>query len=273
MGDTVLSTELATYMRSRNVEAICSRFKSFTRIYPFLQRRKLGPYITPQLLEIEMIKGTFRPNEVVVGRMPGVKYKNHPKNTQPRLRALICVPNRRWGRRQGLRPGESAFRKDPKFAGGQRRIFASTLRNPYNPDETLPSAYSTTSNILNIDTNTLSRLDGRSAKFFGFVRGGMIIKGLRSGAVCRVKPVRIVTDNFGFARFCWFIPNPNAKGSPRWLTNGPKTFRLTDNKNDQRIKGTLDTAGQAKYEVPRELLKLFKKILFLLKMQLLKKSN
>ena len=101
----------------------------------------------------------------------------------------------------------------------------------------------------------------------------MIIKGLRSGAVCRVKPVRIVTDNFGFARFCWFIPNPNAKGSPRWLTNGPKTFRLTDNKNDQRIKGTLDTAGQAKYEEPRELLKLFKKILFLLKMQLLKKSN
>ena len=66
-----------------------------------------------------MIKGTFRPNEVVVGRMPGVKYKNHPKNTQPRLRALICVPNRRWGRRQGLRPGESAFRKDPKFAEGK----------------------------------------------------------------------------------------------------------------------------------------------------------
>ena len=103
-----------------------------------------------------MIKGTFRPNEVVVGRMPGVKYKNHPKNTQPRLRALICVPNRRWGRRTGLKPGESAFVPDPEICGrAKRRIFAATLRNPYNPDETLPSAYSTTSNILNIDTNTL----------------------------------------------------------------------------------------------------------------------
>ena len=91
MGDTVLSTELATYMRSRNVEAICSRFKSFTRIYPFLQRRKLGPYITPQLLEIEMIKGTFRPNEVVVGRMPGVKYKNHPKEYSTKIESInLC---------------------------------------------------------------------------------------------------------------------------------------------------------------------------------------
>ena len=35
------STELATYMRSRNVEARAYRFKSFTRIYPFLQRKKL----------------------------------------------------------------------------------------------------------------------------------------------------------------------------------------------------------------------------------------
>ena len=100
----------------------------------------------------------------------------------------------------------------------------------------------------------------------------MIIKGLRSGAVCRVKPVRIVTDNFGFARFCWFIPNPNAKGTPRWLTNGPKTFRLTDNKEDKRIKGTLDTAGQTKYEV-REQSRLFKNRLSLLRTQLLKKSN
>ena len=248
LGDTVLSTELATFMRSRNVEARAHRFKSFTRIYPFLQRKKLSPYITPQLLEIEMIRGTFQPNEVVVGRMPGVKYKNHPKNTQPRLRAVICVPNRRWGRRSGLKPGQSAFVPDKRYAGGRRRIFSATLRNPYNPDETLPSAYSTTSNILNIDTNTLARLDGRNAKYFGFTRGGMIIKGLRSGAVCRVKPVRIVTDNFGFARFCWFIPNPNAKGTPRWLTNGPKTFRLTDSKEDKRIKGALDTAGQTKYE-------------------------
>ena len=248
LGETVLSTELATYMRSRNVDTRAYRFKSFTRIYPFLQRKKLSPYITPQLLEIEMVKGTFQPNEVVVGRMPGVKYKNHPKNTQPRLRALICVPNRRFGRRTGLKPGQSAFVKDPKFAGGKRRIFAATLRNPYNPDETLPSAYSTTSNILNIDTHTLGRLDGKNAKYFGFARGGMIIKGLKSGAVCKVKPTRIVTDNFGFARFCWFIPNPNAKGTPRWLTNGPKTFRLTDNKQDKRIKGTLDTAGQTKYE-------------------------
>ena len=62
---------------------------------------------------------------------------------------------------------------------------AATLRNPYNPDETLPSAYSTTSNILNIDTHTLARLDGRNAKYFGFARGGMIIKGLKSGAVCK----------------------------------------------------------------------------------------
>ena len=248
MGETVLSTELATFMRSRNVDARATRFKSFTRIYPFMQRKKLSPYITPQLLEIEMIKGTFQPNEVVVGRMPGVKYKKHPKNTQPRLRALICVPNRRWGRRTGLKPGQSAFVKDKKYAGGKRRIFASTLRNPYNPDETIPSAYSTTSNILNIDPHTLGRLDGRNAKYFGFARGGMIIKGLKSGAVCRVKPTRLVTDNFGFVRFCWFIPNPNAKGTPRWLTNGPKTFRLTDSKEDKRIKGTLDTAGQAKYE-------------------------
>ena len=248
LGETVLSTELATYMRSRNVEARAYRFKSFTRIYPFLQRKKLSPYITPQLLEIEMVKGTFQPNEVVVGRMPGVKYKNHPKNTQPRLKAVICVPNRRFGRRSGLKPGQSAFVEDKKFAGGKRRIFAATLRNPYNPDETLPEAYSTTSNILNIDTHTLARLDGKNAKYFGFARGGMRIKGLKSGAVCKVKPVRIVTDNFGFARFCWFIPNPNAKGTPRWLTNGPKTFRLTDNKQDKRIKGTLDTAGQTKYE-------------------------
>ena len=91
--------------------------------------------------------------------------------------------------------------------------------------------------------------DGNQGDKSGYIRKGMEIVGEKSGAVAKVTNVRIVTDHRGHLKCCFYIPDPNTPGNPRWLTNGPKTFRLTDQKNNKwKPIGIVNTAGNAKYE-------------------------
>ena len=241
MGDEILSTEVAKWMRSRNVEGRGWGFKSFTRLYPFLQGKRMEKWITPKLVEIEMISGVFEPGENISGNMPDfISNGGNLQDEVPEITARICYPSHRSGKiNKTSWPGSKGTKYGAKYKG-----------NPYDNGKTkIPNAYSTTSTILNIDTHTLGRLDGNQGDRSGYIRKGMEIVGEKSGAIAKVTNVKLVSDHRGFIKFCFYIPDPHIPGNPRWLTNGPKTFRLTDQKNNKyKPIGIVNTAGNAKYE-------------------------
>ena len=65
---------------------------------------------------------------------------------------------------------------------GEGEFNAPTVVYPINPynDEAMPTTYSATSSLLNVDTYSLSnQVDG---DYYGFAESGMILKGETSGA-------------------------------------------------------------------------------------------
>jgi hypothetical protein len=67
--------------------------------------------------------------------------------------------------------------------------------NPYIKGESIPSTYSQSSKILNIDTFSLSQ--EAQGKYFGYLSIGMKLVGQSSGAVAYVKDLRLISDNYG----------------------------------------------------------------------------
>ena len=68
-------------------------------------------------------------------------------------------------------------------------------RNPYDRNNVLPTAYTESTTILNIDTFSLAAEE--SPQFQGFITQGMVLRGANSGAEAVVTDVRLVTDRVG----------------------------------------------------------------------------
>ena len=83
---------------------------------------------------------------------------------------------------------------------------ATFRENPYN-NTPLSGAYSSTSEILNVDTFSLSA--EAQGEFFGFVAPGMVLTGGSSGAQATITDVRLISDLGGNLLGSFFIPNPN----------------------------------------------------------------
>jgi hypothetical protein len=65
LGNSIVSSDLIPYMRSRNIEFKAERMKPLTRLYGFFDNKEVTKYIMPKLLEIEMVSGTFQSGENV----------------------------------------------------------------------------------------------------------------------------------------------------------------------------------------------------------------
>jgi hypothetical protein len=65
LGNSIVSSDLIPYMRSRNIEFKAERMKPLTRLYGFFDNKEVTKYIMPKLLEIEMVSGTFQTGENV----------------------------------------------------------------------------------------------------------------------------------------------------------------------------------------------------------------
>ena len=72
--------------------------------------------------------------------------------------------------------------------------------NPYDRSVDLPSVYSSSSTILNIDVNSL--VDEVLGKYFGFVTEGMTLLGETSGSQATVSSVKLIADTFGDLSGC-----------------------------------------------------------------------
>jgi hypothetical protein len=213
LGTFVVSTEVIHVMRSRNIEFIARRLKPKTQLYAFFDNVDMNKYVVPKLIEIEMQSGTFVTGEPVVGTFGTTS-----------IRFRLCSPNHKYG---PYNVPEQVF-----------------IENPYSPTQSIPSSYSTTSTILNVDTASLE-LQSNSG-FYGHIITSMQLKGEFSKAIAKIKNVRLITDSAGTLIGSLFIPNSRLPSTPSFET-GTKTFALTTSPINTTIVGATDSAADTKF--------------------------
>lgn len=209
VGDKVVSRNLISYMRSRNIQFEAKKLKPSTQIYTFFDGIDVTKYCVPKLLEISMISGVFQVGETVIGTV---------QNT-------------------GLNPNLGQDLPEITFRVAQSNHFSGPYNNPtkiysYNPytKQNLQSTYSSTSNILNVDTYSLC--DQPQGQFSGWVQSEMILVGKTSNALAKITDVRLISDSNGLIG-SFYIPNPNVGINPKFET-GTKVLTLTDDPTNNR---------------------------------------
>ena len=198
--DVKVSSEPDPFMRSRNVEFSAGGLRPLTRHYHFLDSIT-DLSIIPKLVEIEMKSGVFEVGETISGISAIVKDFEV-------LKCRLAQPNHKSG----------PYNSPTKTYG----------INPYNSSETLPTAYSKSSTVLNVDIKSL--VSESLTKYGGAIAQGTKLVGETSKAVAIVKDVRLITDNFGDVIGSFFIEDPNSDPAPTLkVKSGSRTFKLNQN--------------------------------------------
>ena len=216
VGDRVVSRDIIPFMRSRNIEFVSKRMKPLTRMYAFFDGEDVTRFCVPKLLEISMVSGSFVVGETVTGRVNRTGLDQDTGNTLAGITFRVAQSNHREG------PYD---------------VPTATFReNPYN-NTPLSGSYSSTSEILNVDTFSLS--SEVQGEFFGFVAPGMVLTGGSSGAQATITDVRLLSDLAANLTGSFFIPDPNSTSFPEFET-GSKNFTLiNDPDNDQDLCNTI----------------------------------
>ena len=191
------------FIRSRNIEFSVTNLKPSTQFYLFFDSNSAVDFV-PKLVEISNdttlanygSSGSFVVGEEVVGT----------SNGQNLITFRVASPNHKTG----------AF-NSPSL---------KYMINPYIKSESLPSTYSSSSKVLNIDTYSLSQ--EAQGKYSGYLVKGMRLVGQTSGAVAYVKDLRLITDNYGDLIGTSFLKDPNTTPPPSVrIETGTKTFKLS----------------------------------------------
>ena len=215
-GDRVVSRELVANMRSRNIQFVSKRMKPLTRIYAFFDGVDVTKYCVPKLIEISMSNGVFEIGETVEGSIQTTGLDEDTTNTSPSITFRVAQSNHRDG------PYDSPITIFPE--------------NPYT-NRILPATYSSTSNILNVDTFSLS--NEAQGDYHGWIESGMVLTGRSSGAQATITNVRLVSDLSATLIGSFYIPNPNNINHPKFET-GTQVFTLVnDEDNDQNLATTI----------------------------------
>jgi len=206
-----------THIRSRNVAFVAGGLKPLTRYYPFFDGTS-GIDIIPKLIEISMTSGVFQAGETVQGFIGGTRL----------FSARVVQPNHK--------------------TGTYNSPTTTFSLNPYNKSLTLPTTYSASSTVLNIDTEALS--DEVAGRYNGYITTGMVLLGQTSGAQASVSNIRVISDTFGDVGGAIFFRNPLASPLPPLrFTTGTKTFKLTSSStNATPLPGSLlISSGETTY--------------------------
>jgi hypothetical protein len=225
--NTVLvSSGADLYMRSRNTQFSAKNLKPFTQFYQFLDSNS-GVDFTPKLVEIATdstlqnygASAAFQVGETVIGTFNGSNL----------ITFRVALPNHKYG---------------------QYNSPSTTYDvNPYVPTENIPSSYSASSKILNIDTYSLS--EEAQGKYSGYLVQGMLLVGQSSGAIAYVKDLRLISDNYGDLIGTFFIRNPLAVPPPPIrIPIGNKTFVISSSStNAKPLTGSvLISSAQTNYD-------------------------
>ena len=217
-GSNVVTVDIATYCRARNIEIISRKLKPYTEMYAFFDGQDVSRFMVPKLLEIQMESGVFRIGETVETDT------SSSSSTDAFIRFRLCQPNHKQGRYDS-----------PTSIYGL---------NPYDRSTNIPSSYSSSSTVLNVDTFLLA--EQAIGNFYGYVSSGMRLIGKTSGAVAIVQEVRLITDNIGTLMSSFFIPNSGVPSNPRFTT-GSKLFRLSSLQSNSTVPGLLNSLAEAAF--------------------------
>ncbi len=230
-GPKVLNTDIAAYMRSRNLDFSCKGLKPTTSVFGFFDGENINKFIVPKLLEITMVTGTFQVGETVIGTT---------KDGKELIRFRAAVSNHKLGPYDD--PG-AVYNTNPYYSSTPLRrgtvlidSILPTAGDGSNNDVTsetliVPAEYSSTSNILNVDTLSLS--DKSENTYYGYVEKGLKLVGQTSSAQATISNVHLKTDTLGSVRGSFFIPNPNDITTPKFEV-GKKVFRLTSSSTNSQ---------------------------------------
>ena len=221
-GDRVVSREIVQFMRRREIQFTARRMKPNTQVYAFFDGVDINQFMTPKLLEIAMTEGTFQIGETVIGVMP--ISETIPDNFAPSVPYIefrVATANHKYG----------PYNQPTDWYG----------QNPYDRENVLPSHYSSTTSVLNVDCFSLA--NELQPQFWGWVRQGMILRGQSSGAVATLTNVRFVADDKGTVIGCYMVPDGNIAGNPIFET-GRSTFRLTSSSTNDRTGGVVTTSAE-----------------------------
>jgi hypothetical protein len=211
-GNTLISSQIINYLRSRNIEFTGKRLKPYTRLYVFFDNRSMDRFVVPKLVQIQMISGTFQVGETVIGTN---------SLTGANIRFRVANSNHKFG------PYNSPT-----------SIF---LQNPYSPEFSIPSIYSSTSTILNVDTYSLSNMSQSS--FYGYIDSGMTLKGQTSNAEAVVNSdIKLISDVYGDIIGSLFVPNNNPS-----FESGSKSFRITDSLVNSLTEGAASSYAETNF--------------------------
>ena len=213
VGNRILSRDTITTIRSRNIGIISKRLKPNTRFYGFFDNVDVTGYVVPKLIEIEMSTGTFSAGEVVEGNLGKTS-----------IVFRLASQNHKYGDYNS--PSE---------------VYS---KNPYDINSTIPSNYSSTSTILNVDTNSLE-LQSES-DYYGYISSGMRLVGKTTGAIATITNIRIISDSSGTFIGSLFIPDPSVSTNPKFTT-GTKTFTLTTSSINSSVPGTIDSSAETSF--------------------------
>jgi len=220
-----IESQFETFMRSRNTEFSVSNLNSFTRYYPFLDG--IGSIdFTPKLIEVTKdvelqnpgTDGSFISGENIVGFDNGV----------PIITFRLAKPNHKFGNH--INPS---------------KIFEV---NPYSKSESLPSEYSESTTILNIDTFSLS--EESQGLYSGYLNRRTLLIGETSGSAAYVKDLRLISDNYGDLIGTFFVRDPNSLPPPIIrVPTGNKTFRLSSSSLNESglLNGTDVSSAETNY--------------------------
>ena len=218
--NVLISSSSESFMRSRNTGFSASNLKPSTQFYQFLDGNS-GVDFIPKLIEISNSKtlenygasGAFSIGETVIGTYGGNNL----------ISFRVASPNHKYGK--------------------YNSPSTTYTVNPYFKSETIPSAYSQSSKVLNIDTISLS--EEAQGKYSGYLITGMQLVGQTSGSVAYVKDLRLISDNFGDLIGAFFIRDPNSIPTPTVrISTGTKTFKLTSSStNNPGLPGSTDTSS------------------------------
>jgi len=219
LGTKVVGIDVLYNVRSRNVQVHAKRLKPNTRFYVFMENTDLTSFAVPKYLPITMNRGTFLPNDIVesVGEV-------NPGSASIQFRTAAI--NHKLG----------------PFNNPDKTLDRCVLPNV--GEITIPTAYSSTSEIINIDTADLS-LDNNIGTG-GYVKKGMKIAAILGDGEATVGDIALISDERGDLIFSLHIPDPKVIGNPLFTT-GNNTIRVTTSAVNASILDPGSSSAEAEY--------------------------
>jgi len=193
--NTYIASELFDpFIRSRNIEYNVSGLRPNARFFTFFD--ELGNVdVVPKLIGISNVVGAFTVGETITALVNGETYTFR-----------LCRPDHKEG----------------PFTTPSLTYEV----NPLDRNETLPTAYSQGSTVINIDTTALAAQ--AQGDFFGYLPVGTVVSGNTSGAQATISSLEVWSDPYGDVTACVWVRDPFASPTPlARVRSGEREFKVT----------------------------------------------